>query len=88
MCAVWNPRRLFSADRVFAPERLRRHVRWRMAAIVVVALVSLVVGVANGDGKLISLGVICLVGIPHTMFFYRWQTSLDERLARKRSGRG
>jgi len=85
---VWSPRRLFSADRLFAPERLRRELRWRTAVIVLVALVSLGVGAANGDGGLIALGVLSLVvGIPYIRFFYRLHLKAGEQLARRRSDR-
>jgi uncharacterized membrane protein len=86
MCAVWSPSRLFSADRLLAPERLRRQLRWRTVVIVLVALVSLVMGAANDDGELIALGVLSLVvGIPYIRFFYRWHKKAGEQLARRRS---
>jgi 1,4-dihydroxy-2-naphthoate octaprenyltransferase len=88
MSAVWNPSRLVSADRLFAPERLRRELRWKTVVIVLIAVVSLVMGAANGDGKLIALAVICLVvGIPYTRFWYRFQMKAGEQLARRRSDR-
>ena len=87
MCAVWNPSRLFSADRLFAPARLRRELRWKTAVLVLLAVVSLVMGAANGDEKSIGVGVLCLVGIPYVRFWYRFHMKAGERLARRRSDR-
>lgn len=86
MCSVWSPRRLFSADRSFDPERLRRELRWRTVVIVLVALVSLVMGAANGDRELTALGVLSVVvGIPYIRFFYRWRKKAGEQSARRDS---
>lgn len=53
--------------------------------LVLLALVCFVVGAVNGEGKMISVGLVSLLGIPINRIVYRMDIKAGEQLARRRS---